>query len=224
MGNFIEQNFFVIAADNFQTFVSRVYGYVIKDNKMYHNYIFPAEVPSFNEEDMGYYTLINVGAQRIEISMDNMGYGLVYYFNNGEFWAASNSFYKLMTYVKTRARITFDKEYGYVFSGVPHYGTVAHERSLVKEIKLLALNERIVVNKITNKMTVEQAQYQPIVKMNTSEGLHIIDYWANKWIKIIRGLVASGQNVNVQLSGGFYSRFVLALVLAYGVVMSKINI
>jgi len=224
MGNFIEQNFFVIASDNFQNFSRRIYGYVIKDNTMYHNYIFPDRVPEFSEENMGYFTLINCEANKITISMDAMGYGLVYYFNNGEFWAASNSFYKLMTYLKTRVRLGFDREYGYLFAGIPHYATCTHIRSLVNEIKLLALNEQIVIDKANNAMTVKKLQFSSIVKLGTPESLQIIDDWAHKWIRTIRELVESGQHVNVQLSGGFDSRFVMALVLASGIDMRKINI
>ncbi|MBD5104060.1 MAG: hypothetical protein HDT47_04250 [Ruminococcaceae bacterium] len=225
MSYFTEQNYFVIASDNYQSFSSRIYGYVIDGNTMYHNYIFPdSSIPEFTKENVGFFTLIKKVHSKIEISMDAMGYGLVYYYNDGEFWAASNSFYKLMTYLKTRVKLTFDSEYGYLFSGVPHYGTIVHSRSLIKEIKLLALNEKIVVDTNRNRLSIVEFDFDPIVKMNTAEGLAAIDKWAHKWIKFVRLLAKRGEQINVQLSGGFDSRFVMALILASGIDMDKVNI
>lgn len=225
MSYFTEQNFFVIASDNYGSFSSRIYGYVIKENTMYHNYVFPdSSIPDFTQDNIGFFTLIKTDHNKIEVSMDAMGYGLVYYYNDGQFWAASNSFYKLMTYLKTRVRLTFDSEYGYLFSGVPHYGTIVHSRSLVKEIKLLALNEKIVVEKDQNRLSIVKSPFSPIIKMNTTEGLAAIDRWAYKWIKFVRFLARSGQQINIQLSGGFDSRFVMSLMLAAGIDMGKVNI
>lgn len=225
MSCFAEQNYFVVASDNYKSFSSRIYGYVIDGNTMYHNYIFPdSSIPEFTKENVGFYTLIKREQSKIEISMDAMGYGLVYYYNDGEFWAASNSFYKLMTYLKTRVKLTFDSEYGYLFSGVPHYGTIVHSRSLIKEIKLLALNEKIVVDTERSSMSITQIAFDPIVKINTAEGLEAIDKWARKWIKFVRLLAKRGEQINVQLSGGFDSRFVMSLILASGIDMDKINI
>lgn len=225
MSCFAEQNYFVVASDNYKSFSSRIYGYVIDGNTMYHNYIFPdSSIPEFTKENVGFFTLIKREQSKIEISMDAMGYGLVYYYNDGEFWAASNSFYKLMVYLKTRVKLTFDSEYGYLFSGVPHIATISHSSSLIKEIKLLALNEKIVVNTDRSSMSIVQSAFDPIVKMNTAEGLEAIDKWAYKWIKFVRFLAKHGEQINVQLSGGFDSRFVLALILASGIDMDKINI
>ncbi|MCM1054530.1 MAG: hypothetical protein NC394_03310 [Bacteroides sp.] len=225
MSLFTDQNYFVLASDNYEEFSSRIYGYVIDGNTMYHNYNFPdSSIPNFTKENVGFFTLIKKEQGKIKISMDAMGYGLVYYYNDGEFFAASNSFYKLMTYLKTRVKLTFDSEYGYLFSGVPHYGTIVHSRSLIKEIKLLALNEEIIIDTSCNRMSIERFPFDPIVKMNTAEGLAAIDKWAYKWIKFVRLLAKHGEQINVQLSGGFDSRFVMALILASGIDMDKINI
>lgn len=223
----IKDNFFVIASDsNLCALENKLYGYAYFNHKLFHNsYVTNRDICERPLDAVGAYVIISRKSDTIEIISDCMGNEMIFYYNTKDFFAVSNSFYMLVQYLKSRVIITLDESYASLFTVTNSIVTCHHERTLVNEIKLLHIDEKISINICNNTLKIEKAyERNKKVKINTIQGLTLLDSWADKWVKIIRTIVDCNQQVNLQLSGGFDSRVTLALFLLAGIDFRKINV
>ena len=217
-----EEEFFVIDSDNLDSVEDKFYGYTIINNEL-------ADKDSFIEgselKGNGAYVHIKNEQNEITIQQDfNGSYGLYLYEEDGYF-AISNSFLKLVEHlVSAQKCLSFNEKYSesFLFSDLCSY---AYGDTLVNEISLLPRNKTVKINKSNNDISYETIDFQErSVKINSEDGLKILDSWYFRWIELIRHIKSKTNNLSVDLSGGFDSRVVAALWLTANIDLNKVRI
>ncbi len=208
--SFIKSNFFVISKDDDLTKIqSKIYGYQLHHGK----------------DKLGHYVKISCNIDWINISVDQYGMGIVFEYKSDDYWAISNSFYLLTEYISKKNKpLSINQEYLNLFAKINAITTVTYSETLFKEISIVPSNRELRIFKTTKGLIYKDFKEEPHLPMGSAESLEYIDKWANKWISVIKSLVDSGNQINLQLSGGFDSRLVLALILAAKIDFSKINV
>ena len=93
----------------------------------------------------------------------------------------------------------------------------------ISEIKELDRHSQVIIHKNTKTMEIVTSQKTDFtVDLNSQEGFDILDKWHFRWINRIKDTVSQTNNIQIDLSGGFDSRMVLALFLSSGIDMNKI--
>lgn len=185
-----------------------------------------SEIPEFNNDSdfvFGLGVTQEKNENSVYYSTDKYGMGIIFYYHGDDgYFAISNSFYKIFNFLKDRRTLTVNKNYCSLFNSVNSITTLSFRETLVNEIKVLPQNCSIKIDRgsfeIQNKGPVR------LMDFDSQEGLNYIDDWANKWMDILQVLVEKNKKINIQLSGGFDSRVVLALVIASGIDLSNVNI
>lgn len=208
--SFAKSNFFVVSRDDDLSKVqSKIYGFQI------HHGV----------DDVGHFVKISASKEWINVSVDPYGMGILFLYQDDDYWAVSNSFYLLSEYVvRLNKKLTVNKDYLNLFAKVNAITTVSYSETLFNEITVVPSNRELRIFKQTKGLTYKNYKEKDHFLMGSEASLDFIDKWANKWISIIRGLANSGNQINVQLSGGFDSRLVLAIVLASGIDLNTVNV
>lgn len=216
-----EGEFFIIDSLNLNQIESKLYGFSIKDGKIIENDNFDNEIL----DGTGAYVQIQVNENEIGISQDFIGsYGL-YLYKSKDYFAISNSFIKLVDYLKNNNKnITFNKGYAdsFLFAGLC---TFLYEKTLVNEIEVIPRNNKIIISKLNKTLEFIKIDYEEhSINIDSKKGIEILDKWYEKWVSIIRQIKKSTNRLNVDLSGGFDTRVVSALWLSSNIDLNKVNI
>ena len=213
--------FFIIDSNNINSIKTRLYGYTIQNDKV-------IEMDELDDtQDItpdGAYIFVKVTNEEIIISQDFLGYYGLYVYHVGDYFAISNSFYKLSEYLKNNHPISFNRTYGdsLLFSGFHAY---AYGETLVNEIEVLPSQYRIIINKNNKQIVYDEIDYKErTIDINSFKGISIIDKWYYKWTNILRSIKNKTNNMSFNLSGGKDSRLVAALWLTANIDLDKINI
>lgn len=106
----IQNEFFLIDSTNLDSVKTRFYGYSIQDTGIY-------EEDNLDEKAIagldgcGCYIYVKADNGKITIQQDfNGSYG-IYLYQNGDYFALSNSFYMLTEHLKEKYTLTLNKDY-----------------------------------------------------------------------------------------------------------------
>lgn len=213
------EEFFVIDSNNLNNIKSRLYGFIVSDNQIIQN----EDIDLIKDiSGLGSYIYID-NKEDISIYQDYNGcYGL-YFYKNEEYFAISNSFVKLVDYLKNIVPLTFNEEFSKSFIGIG-YG-LGYKQTLVNEIGVIPRNQYILIDKKNKQVSFEKIDYQEhSVDIDSKEGIKILDDWFNKWIKIVRSIKSKTNNIQFSLSGGFDSRMVVSIMLSANIDLNKVNV
>lgn len=211
--------FFILDSDNINNIKSKLYGYIISENKVI-----------FNEKDIednlpreGTYVYIKSDENEISIHQDLIGsYGL-YLFEKENYFAISNSFLKLVEFIKHKYELSLNFDFANALIG----SMCSHicDETLVNEIRALPRDSIVHINKLKKKVEIEIIEYtKHQIPINSKEGLDILDNWFYKWINIIRTVKAKTNNMQVDLSGGFDTRMTMMLILNSNIDFNKFKV
>ena len=208
--SYVESNFFALTKDDeLDKVKSRIYGFQLKSGC----------------DIIGHYIEINSAEDSINISVDRQGMGILYEYRYGNFWAVSNSILYLVDIIKKKKKtLTINQDYLNLFAKINSITTVSYSETLFKEIEVVPANHKIVIEKSSKNLIHRDHKEANHLIMGSAQCFEYIDRWANKWISIIRHLFETESQINIQLSGGFDSRLILALILASKIDLSKVNI
>ena len=213
--------FFIIDSNNLNLINENFYGYAIQNNYIIQKNNFINNQKISHE---GAYVYVQSDDEKISISQDFIGaYGL-YLYHVDDFFVISNSFIKLVEYLKEYTKLSFNKQYAdaFLFADLCSY---AFGETLVNEISLIPRNCKIIINKLNKSLHFEFIDYEEnSVDINSQQGIEILDKWYNKWVDIFRFLKSKTNNITVDLSGGFDSRIVAAIWLTADIDLDKIFI
>lgn len=219
----VQNSFFLISSDDLQDVETELFGYAIIDCEV----IFDKNDVVLDKLDgTGAYCYLLREDSKISIYQDFAGcYGL-YLYNNEEtgFFAVSNSFYKLVGYLKERVPLTFDYDYANAF--IPaSLVSFAYKRTLINEINTIDKNYVVNIDIEEKSFSLTNVDYEEkTVDLESEEALVILDNWFDKWVTIFNNVYSKTKYINLHLSGGFDSRVNLALTLASQIDFSKINV
>ena len=162
----------------------------------------------------------------IKINQDFYGgIGLYLYENkNTGYFAISNSFLLLEEHLVGKQNFTLNKDFAddLIIAGLC---TPSINETLVNEITKLPPNGFIVINIVKKLFNFYYIDYKEnTIPLDSEEGLKIIDKWADKWGYIILSLSKQTDSICSDISGGFDTRMVLAILLNSGINLNDILI
>ena len=112
---FIEEQFFILDSNNLENIKSKLYGFTIQNGMIFDNNDLNHES---DESYMGTYVHIKKNKHKIIITQDmNGSYGLYIYkcSDSKNYFVISNSFLKLVTYLKEKTSLNFNYDYASSF-------------------------------------------------------------------------------------------------------------
>lgn len=212
MNNIIKDNFFYIDSTNIKDVKDSLYGFYIVKRNNEIKLISSLKNEVFNKDEIlnGQYIYVKRTDNGINIFIDDFSSFYIYYYEDNDFYALSNSFYILLENIKKKnKKLTFDKitadEYIQCsYRSYAVYDTLINEIKVVPIFTDLLLNEKI--NFIEKKYNIDS------VDILSKEGIDIIDNWINKYASIIHALSKTKYHIQVDLSGGFDSRVIFSLI------------
>ena len=219
-----EDDLFVIDSNNINGAEKRLYGSAYYNQKFIGN----DDIDDNNIELSGVGSYINVyeTSDSIVIEQDFMGSWGLYVYNSpdGQNYAISNSFVKLVDYLKGKYEISLNKRIAdsLIFCGS---NSIAYDETLINEIELLPRFYKVVINKDDNRLGYEKINYEEnSIDLDSKEGVELLDKWYNKWINIIRLLRNRTNTIDFDLSGGMDTRAVAALWLTANINLENIDV
>ena len=220
----IKENFFIIESNNLDEVSSYFYGYSISKKGIITNNYF-TKIGFYEDPDpQGVFVLVKKNKDMIEISQDYYGSYGVYIYENKGYFAFSNSFLLLVEYLIGKENMTLNEDFAdnLIISGLC---SPSIYETLVNEINKIPSNSFITINikEKTYKINyIDQQRYT--IPFESEEGLKIIDKWVDKWGYIFRSLKKKTDNISLDLSGGFDTRTVLAILYNSGIDLNNILI
>lgn len=152
----LENEFFVIDSNNLNV-ETKLYGYIITENAIITNNDVPFD-KEYGEMGGSFVYLIN-NANELIIKQDPWGsYGL-YLFKKDNYFAISNSFLKLVEYVKELYPLTMN--YNFANSFLPaDLCSIAYKETLINEIEILPRHVEITIDKIQKILKFNYLDFQ----------------------------------------------------------------
>lgn len=218
--NFFNHHFFVITSDNCISHTSRLYGYAIFDGKIY----IEGSVENVPFNANGVYINVVCKNNQILIQQDyNGSYGL-YIFQEDNFFAISNSFLKLLEYLKNDKKLSVNKDYARYFSVDP-LSSISTQETLIQEIKILPKEVEVNIDLSSKEISINNVKnILQKYSLFSKEGVKILDDWYHKWQGLLIGLQNDNRHVSVDLTGGMDSRATLSIFNNEKIDMSKIRV
>ena len=134
----VEREFFLIDSDNLSNVQPRFYGYSIQADGIYEEENLTPEAIE-NLDGRGCYVYIDVRGGQITIKQDLNGSWGIYLFRHGDYFALSNSFFRLIDHVKFRYPLTVNRDYCYYLL-ISYVCSHAYSETALNEIQLLDRN------------------------------------------------------------------------------------
>ena len=214
----VEKNFFLIDSDNLSDVQTRFYGYSIQSDGIYEDDNLTPEAVK-NLDGRGCYVYIDARDGQITIKQDLNGSWGIYLFRHGDYFALSNSFFRLLDHVKFRRPLTVNRDYCHYLL-LNDVCSHAYSETAVNEIQLVDRSAILHIDTTKKSLETELTNYREYsVSLDSQAGMVAFDRWVELWGKIFRGLARHTNFVQADLSGGFDSRISFALLLN-----SKINL
>ncbi|WP_298522460.1 hypothetical protein [uncultured Methanobrevibacter sp.] len=218
----IDREFFVIDCESLHDVKDRLYGFSIKDNAVVQD----SDISEYEcMDDIGAYVLVKRNNNEIIISQDFIGSYGIYLYEKDDYFAISNSFIKLVDYLKTNHPMTLNEDYASISLIPKTLSSLIHEKTLVNEITCIPRNFKLHIDIKSKEISYEKTVYDDFsVPLNSEEGLKLLDKWFYKWVEIIRAIKQKTNNMSLDLSGGFDTRMIMALVLNANIDINSINV
>ena len=214
-----EQNFFIIDSEKLTEVSTQWYGFAVVGNKLVQSI---SDLEGSLPAGEGAYIYIKRTDDNIYIYQDFIGCYGVYLYRYNNYFAISNSFLRLVDYVKKTHPITLNKDYcnSFLCSG---FCSISYSETMIKEIELLDRSAVVNIDITENRLTCAYIDYQEnTISINSEEGLQTLDNWYNKWTGLIGNIKEQGLNIQADLSGGFDSRLTFSLLLGSGIDLNDV--
>ena len=218
----VNENFFVIDSENLAEIGKEIYGFCIYDDGSIQ---IDGDLNPSKLTRLGSYVYIDVDTDEIAVYQDfNGSYGL-YLYQDEDYFALSNSFIKLVEYLKeTEHIISLNEDYANAFL-FAELVSIAYEETMVNEIKSLPRNYEIHINKSDKQINFKEIDFKEnSVELDSQEGMELLDKWFYKWVNIIRYVKSISNNISLDLTGGFDSRVISTIWINANINLDEVRI
>ena len=216
-----KNQFFVIDSENLDKIESRLYGFALSDDgKIIKN---DNLTDSAQISGCGTFVWVKVSSSKIVIEQDFNGcYGL-YLFKEGDYFALSNSFWKLVEYLGGNHNLSLNNDFATAFISAD-LCSFAYQETLANEIEMLPRDCKVIIDNSARIYEIQNIDYKEnTVDIDSKEGIELLDKWFFRWTNIIRSLKAKTNNIVADLTGGFDSRVVLTLFLNADIDLTQVK-
>lgn len=218
----VEKEFFLITSDKLQEVKTRFYGYSVQESGIYENDNLTEEAAA-GLNGCGAYLYVEAKDGEIKIRQDFNGSYQIYLYRNGDYFALSNSFLKLLEYLKDRFPLSFNRDYANYHLATWYSNHIAYTDTLIREIQTLARDIVIEIDIQEQTLAFHQIDYkESSLWINSAEGLEVLDRWFLRWTRIFRKLKENTDQIQVDLSGGFDTRIMFMLMLQSGIDLNEV--
>lgn len=219
----VEREYFLIDSDNLHQVRPRLYGYSIQASGIYENDNLTPEAAE-NLGGRGAYVYVDVRGGQITIKQDLNGSWGIYLFRHGDYFALSNSFFRLVDHLKFRYPLTVNRDYCHHLL-IVGLCSMSCTETAVNEIRLIERNAIIHIGIAEKNLQMELIDgKEQTVRVDSAEGMAILDNWVNFWSGVFRGVAQNAKYITADLSGGFDSRLSLMLLLNSGIDLKRMTI
>jgi len=219
----VEKEFFLIDSNNLSQVRPRLYGYSIQRSGIYEDdNLTPEAIAGL--DGRGCYIYVDVKDGEITIKQDVNGCWGIYLFRHGDYFALSNSFFRLLDHIKFKYPLTVNRDFCNYLLVNPvcshtYLETAINEIQLVDRSAILTIN---IKEKTFQSELINYKEYS--VPLDSKEGIANLDRWVEFWSKVFCGVAQHTKFISADLSGGFDSRISLAILLHSNIDLSKIRI
>lgn len=219
----VEKEFFLIDSENLAAVQTKLYGYSIQASGIYEDDNLTEDAAK-NLDGRGCYVYVEVRGGQITISQDLNGSWGIYLFRHGDYFALSNSFFRLLDHLKFHFPLTLNRDYCHyqITDGLCSH---AYSETCVNEIELLDRGAIILIDTAEKVLAIEIINYKEhSVPLNSTKGIAILDRWLDLWSGILRGVAQNTRFISADLTGGFDSRISLVPLLNSRIDLNKVRI
>lgn len=219
----VEKEFFLIDSENLTEVKTKFYGYSIQRTGIYDEDNLTEEAVK-GLDGRGYYVYVEVNDGEITIKQDlNGSYG-IFLFRNGDYFALSNSFFRLLDHVKFRYPLTVNKDVCSHLCLEPLYSN-AYSETAVNEISILDRSAICHINIAKKILEIELYDYKEhSLFLDSEKAITTLDDWMNLWGGVFRGVAKNTKFISADLTGGFDSRIAFNTLLNSGIDLNQIQV
>ena len=223
----IKNEFFIIDSDNLEAIESKLYGYMITENGIITNESIQDYLNIQNGSELskdGSYVWVKRNGDEITIYQDFIGsYGL-YMFKEDDYFAISNSFLRLVEYLKENHHLSLNYDNAHTLLSIG-LCSLSYSETLVNEIKMLPRDYVLKINTKTRELSHEVLDFmENTVSIDSKEGIAILDKWYHKWTNCFKILEKNNEHISIDLRGGIDSRLIMALAISSEIDLNKVKV
>ena len=219
----VEKEFFLITSSNLSEVKTRFYGYSIQIDGIYEEDNLTPEAAK-NLDGRGCYVYVEARDGQITIKQDLNGSWGIYLFRHGDYFALSNSFFRLLDHVKFLYPLTVNKDYCHYLM-VNNLTSHAYSETAVNEIQLVDRNAVFHIDIAEKNLRIELIDYREnTVPLDSEEGMATLDSWFEFWGKVLHGVTQHTEFFTADLTGGFDSRISFIPLLHSGMDFKKVSL
>lgn len=219
-----EKEFFLIDSEHLDEVKTHFYGYSVQSNGIFEQENFTKEAADALDGCGAYLYVERLADGQIRIQQDFNGSWGIYLYRNGDYFALSSSFFRLLEHIKTRFPLTLDRNYANYLL-LASLCTHSYAETAVEEIKLIDKDVVLFIDTENAQLRFEYTEYAEVsTALDTMEGMATLDRWFEKWTTLFRNLQARTNNISTCLSGGFDSRITFLLTLCSRIDLNDIQV
>ena len=219
----VEKEFFLIDSNNLSQIRPKLYGYSIQRNGIYEDDNLTEDAAK-NLDGRGCYVYVDVKDGQITIKQDLNGCWGIYLFRQGDYFALSNSFFRLLDHIKFKYPLTVNRDYCHHLL-LEGFCSDAYSETAVNEVQLIERNAIIQIDVANKNLDFEFIDYREnTVPLDSEEGIATLDSWIEFWGSVLRGVAKNTKFIQADLSGGFDSRLAFIVALHSGINLNDMQI
>ena len=219
----VEKEFFLIDSDNLSQTRTKLYGYSIQRTGIYENdNLTPEAIAGL--DGRGCYVYVEVKSGKITIKQDLNGCWGLYLFRHGDYFALSNSFFRLLEHVKFKYPLTVNRDYcNYLMISL--VAIQSFTQTAVNEVSKLERNALVYIDIKKKDLQIDLIDYRVhSVPLDSAEGISILDRWVDFWARVLRKTAQRTKFIQADLTGGFDTRIHFVPLLHSGLDLNRVRI
>ncbi len=219
----VEKEFFLIDSENLSQVRPRLYGYSIQRSGIYEeDNLTPEAIAGL--DGRGCYVYVDVRDGKITIKQDVNGCWGIYLFRHGDYFALSNSFFRLLDHVKFKYPLTVNRDYCHYFLA-NDLCSHSYLQTAVNEINLIDRSAILTINILEKNLQSELIDYkEDTVLLDSEKGIATLDNWIEFWSDVFRNIAQHTNFISADLSGGFDTRISIIPMLYADLDLNKVRL